>query len=57
MPLKTCSAGGKPGIKFGTGGKCYSYKAGSKSSQLRAKKKAIKQGLAISRSTGEKFRP
>lgn len=57
MPLRKSTSGGKPCIKYGAGGKCYPYKAGSASSQKAAKKKALKQGLAISRSTGEPFRP
>ena len=39
MPIKTCSADGKSGYKYGDSGHCYTGKD--------AKKKAIKQGLAI----------
>lgn len=58
MPLKrSTTAGGKPCIKYGDGGKCYPYTAGNKASQKAAKKKAINQGLAIARSSGRKFTP
>ena len=39
MPLKKCSSDGKNGYKWGSEGKCYTGPG--------AKKKAIKQGLAI----------
>ena len=39
MPLKKCAADGKNGYKWGSEGKCYTGPG--------AKKKAIKQGLAI----------
>ena len=47
MPLKKCQKGGKSGYKWGDSGKCYTYTTGNKTSQKSAKKKAIKQGLAI----------
>lgn len=47
MPLKRCSDSGKPGWKWGDRGKCYTYKKGDPSSEKKAKKKAIKQGVAI----------
>lgn len=47
MPIKSCKMGGKPGFKYGDSGKCYSYSPGNKESMMAAKKKAIKQGLAI----------
>ena len=47
MPLKRCNDSGKPGWKWGDRGKCYTYKKGDPSSEKRAKKKAIKQGIAI----------
>lgn len=47
MPLMTCSEGGKPGYKWGEGGHCYTYTAGSEASKLDAKKSAIRQGMAI----------
>jgi hypothetical protein len=46
MPVKKCQSSGKAGYKYGDSGKCYTG-AG-------AKKKAIKQGLAVARSQGRK---
>jgi len=57
MPVKTCSEGGKPGYKYGNRGKCYTYTPGDETSRKTAKLKAIKQGIVISRSTGETFKP
>ena len=39
MPFKTCSSGGKTGVKYGDSGKCYTGKG--------ARKKAGKQAAAI----------
>jgi hypothetical protein len=50
MPIKRCQLGGKPGWKFGEAGKCYTYTKGNKESSARAKKKAIKQAVAMGRS-------
>lgn len=47
MPIQKCQTKGKAGYKYGDAGKCY---AGGKE----AKKKAIKQGLAIARQQGRK---
>jgi hypothetical protein len=47
MPVQKCQSKGKAGYKYGDSGKCYT---GGKA----AKKKAIKQGLAIARSQGRK---
>ncbi len=55
MPVQSCSEEGKPGYKYGEEGKCYTYPAGDKASQKAAKLKAIRQGVAISKQTGEKF--
>ena len=46
MPVQRCQSKGKPGFKYGKEGKCYTGKD--------AKKKAIKQGLAIARQQGKK---
>jgi hypothetical protein len=48
MPLMKCKSEGKSGWKYGNSGHCY---PGGKE----AKKKAIKQGLAESYRSGEKF--
>jgi len=55
MPIKPCTDGGKPGYKFGNGGKCYTYTPGDETSRKAAKLKAIKQGIVISRATGEEL--
>lgn len=47
MPIQRCEEEGKPGWSYGPGGKCYTYEKGDKASALKAKKKAISQGLAI----------
>jgi hypothetical protein len=46
MPVKKCQSKGKTGWKYGDTGKCYTGKD--------AKKKAIKQGLAVAQSQGRK---
>jgi hypothetical protein len=55
MPLMKCRLNDKPGWKYGDSGACYIYTAGDKKSESAAKLKAIKQGIAISRESGEKF--
>lgn len=57
MPLRKSTSKGRPCVKYGESGKCYPYKAGNAASQKAAKKKAINQGLAISRRSGRKFTP
>ncbi len=47
MPVKACSAGGRPGFKWGDQGKCYTYPKGNTTEAKRAKGKAEKQGRAI----------
>lgn len=47
MPLMECTVNGKKGWKYGKNGKCYTGPG--------AKKKAIKQGVAESYSTGKPF--
>lgn len=47
MPLKKCQINNEPGWKWGDAGFCYSYLPNSKSSETRAKKKALAQGIAI----------
>lgn len=52
MPVhRTTGQGGRPAYQWGTTGKKYTYKAGNAASRLRAKKLAIKQGLAVARAT------
>ena len=45
MPIKTCSEGGKNGLKWGNSGKCYTGKG--------AKAKAMRQAAAINLSEKE----
>lgn len=47
MPIKRCSINGKPGFKWGDEGKCYTYDPDSLSERKAARKKALKQGIAI----------
>jgi hypothetical protein len=47
MPLQQCRKDGKPGYKWGEGGKCYTHRPGLKSARKAAKAKAKKQGRAI----------
>jgi hypothetical protein len=47
MPIKNCSVNNKPGYKWGNGGHCYTYAPNDAESRKEAKKKAIKQGVAI----------
>jgi hypothetical protein len=46
MPIESCSFDGKPGFKWGSQGKCYTYTPGDKLSMKSAKDKANKQGVA-----------
>jgi len=57
MPLKRCKLDKKLGWKYGDSGACYTYTAGNEKSEAAAKLKASKQGIAISRESGEKFKP
>jgi hypothetical protein len=43
-PATKCQRNGKPGFKFGEGGKCYTYEKGDLTSKKRALKKAKLQG-------------
>ena len=62
MPLVRCQENGKPGWSYGkdvnpndpSSGKCYVYEKGDKTGEAAAKLKAIKQGLASSKSQGVK---
>ena len=47
MPVKDCQDTGKPGLKWGDSGKCYTYTPNNEGSRRRAKKSAITQGIAI----------
>lgn len=47
MPVQRTQANGKPGYRWGTEGKVYTYTPGNKDSRERAKRKAEAQGRAI----------
>lgn len=47
MPVKECESNGKPGLKWGDSGKCYTYTAKDEVSRNKARKSAIIQGIAI----------
>jgi len=47
MPVQTCQSEGKPGYKWGTQGKCYTYTPGNKASEANAMAKANLQGRAV----------
>ena len=53
MPLMRTTVNGKPAYKYGATGKAYPYKVGNSASRETAKKKAIKQALAIQHRTGK----
>jgi hypothetical protein len=46
MPIGRCTEGGKPGVKWGATGKCYTYTPGNEASRKAAIKKAQAQGYA-----------
>lgn len=46
-PMMRCTAGGKPGFKWGERGKCYTYTPSNKASINKAKRKARMQGKAV----------
>lgn len=47
MPLVRCQKDGKPGVKWGEQGKCYTYTPGNAASIRRAREQAERQGRAI----------
>jgi hypothetical protein len=53
MPLIRTTVKGKPAYKYGATGKAYPYKAGNTASREAARKKAIKQALAIQYRNGK----
>jgi len=55
MPVQSCRKGKKPGYKYGSGGKCYTYTSTNEKARKKAKQKAYVQGYAISKRTGEKL--
>ena len=53
MPVTECQENNKPGFKWGDENKCYTYNPNDKTSKEQARKKAIKQGVAITISQGK----
>jgi hypothetical protein len=53
MPVERTTLNGRPAYQW-DGGKKYPYIAGNAASRLAAKKKAIKQGLAVAHRSGTK---
>jgi hypothetical protein len=47
MPLRECSDGDMPGVKWGEAGACYSYTAGDEESRKEAVRKALAQAVAM----------
>ena len=55
MPVENCNYDGKPGFKWGSSGKCYTYQPDDKESMRMAKEKATKQGMAINVNKIQKY--
>jgi hypothetical protein len=55
MPVHRTTVNGRPAYQWGESGKKYTYTPGNAASREAAKKKAIKQGLAVAQRT--KTRP
>jgi len=53
MPVHACQLNKKPGYKWGSSGKCYTYTPGNEASRKAAHAKAEKQGRAA-RASGYK---
>jgi len=54
MPVHRTTKNGKPAYQWGEHGAKYCYVPGNKASMMEAKKRAIRQGLAVARRTGTK---
>lgn len=54
MPVHRTTKNGKPAYQWGEQGAKYVYVSGNKASMMDAKRKAIRQGLAVARRTGTK---
>lgn len=50
MPVERAEENGKPGFRYGDGGKIYTYTPGNEDSMNEAKRKAHVQGYAIQKS-------
>ena len=47
MPVQACQLNGKPGFKWGTNGRCYTYTPDDEASREAAKALAARQGRAV----------
>lgn len=47
MPIKNCEDNKKPGFKWGDENTCYTYNPNDKLSKEKARRKAQRQGIAI----------
>lgn len=56
MPLMTCTENGRQGYRWGTEGACYTHD-GTERGKAIAKKKAIKQAVAINMSKKRAGKP
>jgi len=56
MPVQNCTEGGKPGYRWGTQGKCYTFTSGNEASRKQAKQKAYLQGAAIGEQMTEQLK-
>lgn len=54
MPVQACQVDGRPGLRWGTRGKCYGYDPDDPESKARARAKALRQARAIIARGGEK---
>ncbi len=52
MPIHRTTKNGQPALQYGTHGAKYSYTPGNTASREAAKRKCIKQALAIQRRSG-----
>lgn len=53
MPVQQCQQDSKPGYKWGTEGKCYTYDPNSARSKAAARLKAEAQGRAVKAQQGK----
>ena len=54
MPVKTCEDDGRPGYKWGSKGKCYTYATGDDAGRKKAKEKAKKAKKTVTKAFSTK---
>jgi hypothetical protein len=52
MPVMRCISEGRPGFRWGSEGKCYTYAPSDPASRERARRQAERQGQAVEASQG-----